>query len=83
MSENINFDYITDYLRSLIKPREGLLKQIEEKAHKEESYVPIAEPETVTFLKFLTAATGEMSENPLFITSVLPLGDGVAVSYKK
>ena len=58
MSENINFDYITDYLRSLIKPREGLLKQIKEKAHKEESYVPIAEPETVTFLKFLTAATG-------------------------
>ena len=35
MSENINFDYITDYLRSLIKPREGLLKKIEEKAHKE------------------------------------------------
>lgn len=70
MSENINYDYITEYLRSLVKSREGLLKQIEEKAHREESYVPIAEPETVSFLKFLMAATNSVN--------ILEIGTGSA-----
>lgn len=53
MSENINYSYITDYLRSLLKKREGLIDEIEKEAAKEESYVPIAEPETAQFIRVL------------------------------
>lgn len=53
MSENINYSYITEYLRSLLKKREGLIGEIEEEAAKEESYVPIAEPETAQFIRVL------------------------------
>ncbi len=53
MSENINFDYITNYLRELLPHRTGLLKDIEEEAAREESYVPIAEPETAQFMRVL------------------------------
>ena len=35
MSENINYSYITDYLRSLLKKREGLIDEIEKEAAKE------------------------------------------------
>ena len=52
-SENINFPYITEYLRNLIPKREGLLLEIEEKAKNEDSYVPIAEPETEQLLSLL------------------------------
>ena len=53
MSENINYGYITEYLRSLLKKREGLISEIEVEAAKEESYVPIAEPETAQFIRVL------------------------------
>lgn len=53
MSENINYGYITEYLRSLLKKREGLIGEIEIEAAKEESYVPIAEPETAQFIRVL------------------------------
>ena len=53
MSENINFEYITNYLRELLHVRCGLLKDIEEEAAREESYVPIAEPETAQFIRVL------------------------------
>ena len=53
MSENINYGYITEYLRSLLKKREGLIGEIEVEAAKEESYVPIAEPETAQFIRVL------------------------------
>ncbi len=53
MSENINFEYITNYLRELLPVRCGLLKDIEEEAAREESYVPIAEPETAQFIRVL------------------------------
>lgn len=43
----------------------------------------IAVRRKVTIIKRLRKYLEEISENPLFITSVLPLGDGVAVSYKK
>lgn len=52
-SENINFPYITEYLRNLLPKREGLLLEIEEKAKIEDSYVPIAEPETEQLLSLL------------------------------
>ena len=53
MSENINYSYITEYLRGLLKKREGLIGEIEKEAAKEESYVPIAEPETAQFIRVL------------------------------
>lgn len=53
MSENINFEYITNYLRELLPVRCGLLKDIEEEAAREDSYVPIAEPETAQFIRVL------------------------------
>lgn len=53
MSENINFDYISEYIRALIPEGEPLLRQIEEQAHAQESYVPIAKPETAQLLGLL------------------------------
>jgi len=53
VSENINYSYITEYLRGLLKKREGLIGEIEKEAAKEESYVPIAEPETAQFIRVL------------------------------
>ena len=53
MSENINFDYITKYLRTLLPKREPLLADLEIETAKEESYVPIAEPETAQFIRVL------------------------------
>lgn len=53
MSENINFDYITKYLRALLPKREPLLADLEIETAKEESYVPIAEPETAQFIRVL------------------------------
>ena len=53
MSENINYDYIVNYLRELLPKREGLISEIEIEAAKEESYVPIAEPETAQFIRVL------------------------------
>lgn len=52
-SENINYPYITEYLRNLLPKRDGLLLEIEEKAKNEDSYVPIAEPETEQLLSLL------------------------------
>ncbi len=51
MTENINHDYITDYIRSLLPEREGIFSEIEQAAVKEESYVPIVEPETAQLLR--------------------------------
>jgi len=53
VSENINFDYITKYLRDLLPKREPLLADLEIETAKEESYVPIAEPETAQFIRVL------------------------------
>ena len=72
MSENINYDYITGYLRGLLKPRTALLSQIEEKAHREESYVPIAEPESEQLLRVLIKISGAKK--------VLEIGTGCAYS---
>lgn len=55
--ENINYPYITEYLRSLLPESEGILKEIEEAAHDEKSYVPIAEPETRQLLELLVDMT--------------------------
>lgn len=52
MSDNINHDYITEYIRGLMPRSEGILKEIEQKSRLEESYVPIVEPETAQLLRF-------------------------------
>ena len=58
MSENINYPYIVSYLRSILPARDGLLSEIEEKSKLEESYVPIAEPESAQLLRVLAQLSG-------------------------
>lgn len=48
---NINYEYITRYLRRTLKPNEGLLAEMEEYAKANE--VPIAQPETSRFIQVL------------------------------
>ncbi|EKQ53746.1 MULTISPECIES: O-methyltransferase [unclassified Clostridium] len=52
MSE-ITYDYMEDYIRGLIPPREGTLKEIEDFAR--ENGVPIVQKETGVFLEFMTS----------------------------
>ena len=58
MSENINYPYIVEYLRSILPKRDSLLEEIENKSKLEESYVPIAEPETAQLLRVLARLSG-------------------------
>lgn len=48
---NINYEYVVEYLRSLVPERKGQLKEMEEYA--EENHVPIIEPESAQFLKMM------------------------------
>lgn len=52
MSE-ITYDYMEEYIRSLIKDRNGILKEIEDFAR--ENGVPIVQKETGVFLEFMTS----------------------------
>ena len=52
MSE-ITYDYMEEYIRSLIPDRSGTLKEIEEFAR--ENGVPIVQKETGVFLEFMTS----------------------------
>jgi predicted O-methyltransferase YrrM len=52
MSE-ITYDYMEEYIRSLIPDREGTLKEIE--AFARENKVPIVQKETGVFLEFITS----------------------------
>jgi len=52
MSE-ITYDYMEEYIRSLIKDRDGILKEIEDFAR--ENGVPIVQKETGVFLEFMTS----------------------------
>ncbi|OOM80366.1 O-methyltransferase [Clostridium sp. BL-8] len=52
MSE-ITYDYMEEYIRSLIPEREGTLKEIE--AFARENGVPIVQKETGVFLEFMTS----------------------------
>lgn len=47
----ITHDYITDYIRSLIKEDNEILKELKEFAIKEQ--VPIVQDEVANFLKFM------------------------------
>ncbi|MDO5715815.1 MAG: O-methyltransferase [Tissierellia bacterium] len=48
---NVNFDFIEDYLRSLIPDNPPLLKELEHYA--KEHHIPIVERETEEFIKFI------------------------------
>lgn len=48
---NINYDYITDYIRDIIPERTGLLKELE--LYAEENHVPIVQPEVARLLSVL------------------------------
>jgi len=50
---NITYDYMEDYIRSLVPERCGTLKEIEEFAF--ENKVPIVQKETGVFLEFITS----------------------------
>ena len=50
---NISYDFITDYINETLPESEGLLKEMEDYAHKH--YVPIIQKETMWFLKTLLA----------------------------
>jgi predicted O-methyltransferase YrrM len=52
MSE-ITYDYMEEYIRSLIPDRNGILKEIEDFAR--ENRVPIVQKETGVFLEFMTS----------------------------
>jgi predicted O-methyltransferase YrrM len=49
---DITYDYMEEYIRSLIKDRDGVLKEIEDFAR--ENGVPIVQKETGVFLEFMT-----------------------------
>ena len=48
---NINYEYITRYIRRTLKKNDGLLREMEEYAKQNE--VPIAQPETIRFIEVL------------------------------
>lgn len=47
----INYDYINDYIRNTIKPRNGILKELE--AYAGDNHVPIIHPEVAALLVLL------------------------------
>lgn len=69
MSENINYDYITEYVRQTISPSTGLLTELEEFAKK--NHVPIIEPEVAK----LIGVVG-MLKKPQYILEI-----GTAIGY--
>jgi Predicted O-methyltransferase len=44
----INYDYIVEYIRNTIKPRNGILKELE--AYAKENHVPIIQPEVAALI---------------------------------
>lgn len=72
MGDNINKSYITEYIRSLLPKRDNLLVEMEDEAAREETYVPIAEPETAQLLRVLIKLTGAKN--------ILEIGTGMAYS---
>lgn len=66
----ITYDYMEDYLRGLIKDREGVLKEIETFAR--ENGVPIVQKETAKFIEFMVSM-----KKPL---RILELGTAIGFS---
>lgn len=48
IEDNINYDYITQYIRETIPQNQGILKEMEEYAH--ENHVPIVHPEVARLI---------------------------------
>lgn len=72
MQSNINHDYITQYIRSMLPERDALLTDIEEKSRLEDSYVPIVEPEVAQLLRLIIDIVRP--------ESILEVGTGVGYS---
>ncbi|WHH60217.1 O-methyltransferase [Petroclostridium sp. X23] len=51
IDDNINYDYVTEYIRNTIAKNEGLLKEMEEYA--KENHVPIVNPEVASLILVL------------------------------
>lgn len=51
VEDNINFDYITRYIRRTLKPSEGILLEMENFA--KENDVPISQPESIKLIELL------------------------------
>ena len=64
---NINYEYITRYIRRTMKPRTGLLLEMEEYAKKNE--VPISQPETIGLIENMLLFGG--AKNVLEIGSAI------------
>ena len=67
---NITYDYMEEYIRGLIKDREGIVKEIEDYAR--ENGVPIVQKETAKFLEFMVTM-----KKPL---RILELGTAIGFS---
>lgn len=67
---NITYDYMEEYIKSLIDEKEGRLKQIEDDAR--ENHVPIVKEETGKFLELIT--------NMVKPLKILELGTAVGFS---
>ena len=73
---NVNYDYIENYIRSLIVDKDEKLKKLREYA--KDNHVPIVEEETESLIKFLIS-----TKKP---KSVLELGTAIgysAISFTK
>lgn len=66
----INYDYITKYIRSTIKPNDGVLAQLEEYASLK--HVPIIQPEVAALMKVI----GNMKQP----TRILEVGTAIGYS---
>lgn len=51
MNNNINYNYITEYIRNIITQNKGILKELEEYAQK--SNIPIIQPEVAKFIQVI------------------------------
>lgn len=70
MSSDINFDYITEYIRGVLPKKEGILAEIETEVQVD--YFPIVEKETAAFLEVMCTAMRP--------TSILEVGTAVGYS---
>ncbi|MDK2798447.1 MAG: hypothetical protein PWP27_27 [Clostridiales bacterium] len=67
---NINYGYITQYIRKIIPPNQGILNQMEEYAY--ENHVPIVQPEVARLIFVIAKIV-----NP---TNILEIGTAIGYS---
>ena len=56
VEDNINFDYILRYIRRTLKPKTGILRELE--IYAENNDVPISQPETIRLIELLVKISG-------------------------